>query len=49
MDWGYEVNRSVKMPLRFSFWVNSKIKGVMRQWLKIKLEMYFTVEDHRED
>lgn len=46
---GIWVRSSVRMPLRFSFWVNPKMKRVIRQWLTIKLEMYFIVEDYRED
>lgn len=41
---GYEVKRTVRMLLRFSFPVNL-LRGIMRQWLKLKLKMYFTVEE----
>lgn len=44
---GYKIQRSVRMPLRFSFHVNP-MKGVMRQRLKVKLETSFTVEEVRE-
>lgn len=41
---GYEVKRTGRKLLRFSFPVNL-MRGIMRQWLKLKLKMYFTVEE----